>query len=191
MVFFWSSGISKDGAANTVRDPASSAAETLPASTQGNAGAIDRLLPLAYAELRRLARHYMKRERPDHTLQPTALVHEAYLKLVDQTRVEAGDRTHFLAIAARVMRQVIIDYARTVQAAKRGGGESAVSLDRLQVGADGQADRLLAIDVALEKLNETSRRLGLVFECRYFGGLTEQETSDALGVPLLHARQGT
>jgi len=158
--------------------------DLLVAHRRGDDGAFERLVPLVYDDLRRIAHHQLARHKRDHVLDTTALVHEAYLKLVDQTQVEASDRTHFLAIAARVMRQVIVDYARTVQAAKRGGGQRPVSLDRLQVGADGQADFLLAIDEALKKLSEASTRLGRVFECRYFGGLTEQETADVLGVPL-------
>jgi RNA polymerase sigma factor (TIGR02999 family) len=158
--------------------------DLLVAHRRGDEEAFARLVPLVYQDLRRIAHHHLSQHRRDAILDTTALVHETYLKLVDQTRVEASDRTHFLAIAARAIRQVIVDHARTQQAAKRGGGQRPVSLDRLQVGAGEQADVLLAIDQALDRMSKTSRRLARVFECRYFGGLTEQETAEALGVPL-------
>jgi RNA polymerase sigma factor (TIGR02999 family) len=158
--------------------------DLLVAHRRGDESAFARLVPLVYEDLRRIAHHQLSRHRRDAVLDTTALVHETYLKLVDQTRVEAVDRAHFLAIAARALRQVIVDYARTQQAAKRGGGTRPVSLDRLQIAVSDQADFLLAVDEALERMSETSLRLTRVFECRYFGGLTEQETAEALGVPL-------
>ena len=158
----------------------------------GSREAFDRLVPLVYGDLRRIAHLQLARHRRDAVLDTTALVHETYLKLVDQTRVEAIDRTHFLAIAARAIRQVIVDHARTQGAAKRGAGERPLSLDRLQVGASDQADFLLAVDEALQKMSEMSFRLTRVFECRYFGGLTVEETAEALGVsPATVKRQWT
>ena len=162
--------------------------DLLVAHREGDEGAFERLVPLVYEDLRRIAHHQLARHRRDAVLDTTALVHETYLKMVDQTRVEAVDRTHFLAIASRAIRQVIVDYARTQQAAKRGAGQRPVSLDLLQGGIGDasaqQSDFVLAIDQALERMNATSSRLTRVFECRYFGGLSEQETSEALGLPL-------
>jgi RNA polymerase sigma factor (TIGR02999 family) len=162
--------------------------DLLVAYREGDQSAFERLVPLVYDDLRRIARQQLARHRRDAVLDTTALVHETYLKLVDQTRVEAIDRTHFLAIAARAVRQVIVDYARSQQAAKRGAGQRPVSLDRVQVvvgdASARQIDFLLAIDQALERMSEASARLTRVFECRYFGGLTEQETAEALGLPL-------
>jgi RNA polymerase sigma factor (TIGR02999 family) len=158
--------------------------DLLVAHRRGDEEAFARLVPLVYEDLRRIAHLQLSRHRRDAVLDTTALVHETYLKLVDQTRVEAIDRTHFLAIASRAIRQVIVDYARTQQAAKRGAGRRPVSLDCLQVASSDQADFVLAVDEALQKMSETSFRLTRVFECRYFGGLTEQETAEALGVSL-------
>ena len=158
--------------------------DLLIAHRQGDQRAFERLVPLVYEDLRRIAHHQLARHRRDTVLDTTALVHETYLKMVDQTRVEAGDRTHFLAIASRAVRQVIVDHARTQQAVKRGSGRRPVSLDSLQVAVSEQTELLLAIDQALERMSATSSRLARVFECRYFGGLTEQETSEALGLPL-------
>ena len=151
---------------------------------QGSRTAVDQLVPLVYEELQRVAHRHMKNERAGHTLNTTALVHEAYLRLVDQTRVEVNDRSHFYAVAARAMRQIIIDYVRSRSAAKRGEGRLAISLDRVQVGFDDQAEWLIVLDDALTRLSSLNRRLTRVFECRFFGGLTEKETAEALKVPL-------
>ncbi len=148
----------------------------------GDGGAFDRLFPLVYDELRRIAHRQLVRERPDHTLGTTALVHEAYLKLVDQTRAQLTDRVHFFAVAARAMRRILVDYARRHRAAKRGGAAAAVSLDENTVVADQRADALLALDEALTQLAEIDGRMSHVVEYRFFGGLTEDETADALGV---------
>ena len=158
--------------------------DLLIAHREGDADAFARLVDLVYPDLRRIAHLQLARHRRDAVLDTTALVHETYLKLVDQTRVEASDRNHFLAIAARAIRQVIVDHARTQRAEKRGSGKRAISLERLQIAASDQADFVLAVDLALEKMSATSTRLSRVFECRYFGGLDEHETSQALGVPL-------
>ena len=158
--------------------------DLLIAHRQGEEGAFERLVPLVYEDLRRIAHHQLARHRRDAVLDTTALVHETYLKLIDQTRVDASDRRHFLAIAARAIRQVIVDHARAQQAEKRGAGRRPLSIDRLQLAVSDQADWVLAIDEALRKMSETSARLCSVFECRYFGGLSEQETSEVLGVPL-------
>ena len=154
------------------------------AHRDGDRMAFEELVPLVYEDLRRIARRQLARHRAQGTLNTTALVHEAYLKLVDQTRVEVNDRNHFFAIAARAMRQIIIDYARKRTAQKRGGGQFPVSLDNIQIPVAAQADTLLAIDDALERLSALNERLTRVFECRYFAGLTDQETAEALSMSL-------
>ncbi len=143
---------------------------------------VDELLPLVYGELRRLAQRYMQRERPDHTLTTTALVHEAYLRLVDQTRVQWQDRNHFLGVAAIAMRRILVDHARRRNVQRRGGGQQRVSLSDLSVAQDDSADVLLALDDAMVRLAELSPRLVRVVECRYFLGLTEEETAAALQI---------
>lgn len=146
----------------------------------GDRSALDRLFPLVYDELRRIAHRQLGRERSDHTLGTTALVHEGYLRLVDQTRARWEDRAHFFAVAARAMRRILVDYARRHRAAKRGGAR--VSLDDATLLADERADTLVALDEALTRLTDVDERLGRVVECRFFGGLTEEETAEALGV---------
>ncbi len=154
------------------------------AHRDGDRQAFEDLVPLVYEDLRLIARRQLARHRVKGTLNTTALVHEAYLKMVDQTRVEINDRNHFFAIAARAMRQIIIDYARKRSAQKRGGGVRPISLDKVQIGVSDQAEMLLAVDAALRKLSSLNERLTRVFECRYFAGLSEQETADALSVSL-------
>jgi RNA polymerase sigma factor (TIGR02999 family) len=153
----------------------------------GDEKALDQLFPRVYDELRRIAHQRLGRERGDHTLGTTALVNEAYLKLVDQTRAQWADRAHFFAVAARVMRRILVDYARRHQAKKRGGAVAPLSLDDEAVAsatliADERADMLLALDDALTRLAELDERLSRVVECRFFGGLTEEETANALSI---------
>lgn len=148
----------------------------------GDRAAFDQLFPLVYDELRRIAHRQLGGERPGHTLGTTALVHEAYLKLVDQTRAQLTDRAHFFAIAARAMRRILVDYARRHRAAKRGGAQAPVSLDDSMLLADLRADTIVALDEALTRLSELDARLSQVVECRFFGGLTEEETAEALAV---------
>jgi len=154
------------------------------AHRDGDRQAFEQLVPLVYEDLRRIARRQLARHRVKGTLNTTALVHEAYLKLVDQTRVEINDRNHFFAIAARAMRQIIIDFARKRTAQKRGGGRQPISLDKVQIAVVEQAELLVAIDSALEKLSSLNKRLTRVFECRYFAGLSEKETAEALAMSL-------
>jgi len=154
------------------------------AHRDGDRKAFKELVPLVYEDLRRIARRQLAQHRTSDTLNTTALVHEAYLKLVDQTRVDINDRHHFYAISARAMRQIIIDYARKRIAMKRGGGRRPVSLDKVQIAVAEQAEMLLAINIALEKLSRLNERLTRVFECRYFAGLSDRETADALSMPL-------
>lgn len=163
--------------------------ELLLAHGRGEPAALDRLVHLAYEDLRRVARGQLRRLRPGDTLDTTALVHEAYLRLVDQTRVQWRDRGHFLAVSATAMRQILIDYARTRTRQKRGGGEAPAPLDEMSVGAADEAHQLLEIDLALQRLAEEEPRLVRVVECRYFAGYSEQETAEALGVSLRTAQR--
>ena len=156
----------------------------------GDRDALDRIFPIIYAELHRIAHAQLVRERDGHTLSATALVHEAYFKLVDVTRVEWRDRTHFLSIAARAMRRILIDYARKQGRLRRGGDHQRVTLDDgLVAAADQQADTLLALDIALEQLGQLNERLARLVECRYFGGLTEEDTAAVLGVNVRTVRR--
>lgn len=148
----------------------------------GRREAFDSLFPVIYHELRHIAHGHMKREREGHTLNTTALVHEAYIRLVDITRVEWRDRVHFLSMAARAMRRILIDHARQHRAERRGGGVELLPLEEALVGADRQADTLLALDLALERLAALNERLVRVVEYRFFGGMTEEETAQALNV---------
>lgn len=141
-----------------------------------------RLMPLVYDELRRLAQIYLSRERLDHTLQPTALVHEAYLRLVDQSRVEWQNRAHFLGIAAQIMRRILIDHARMHTSEKRGGHKSRLSLDEASIMPEERAADLVALDDALKGLAATDARKSRVVELRFFGGLSVKETAAVLGV---------
>jgi RNA polymerase sigma factor (TIGR02999 family) len=154
----------------------------LAAWRQGDATAVDRLFPLVYDELRRIAHRQLMLERADHTLGTTALVHEAYLKLVDQTRAQWVDRAQFFAIASRAMRRILVDYARQHLAGKRGGRREQVTLDEELLSVDDRADLLLAVDEALDRLRELDERASRVVECRFFGGFTEEETAAALNI---------
>lgn len=148
----------------------------------GEASALDRLMPLVYGELRRLAGRYLNRERRNHTLDPTALVHEAYLRLVDRTHPQWKDRGHFYAVAAKVMRRILVDHARSVQAAKRGGDVARVSLEALGDVADPRAAGMLELDAALSALEALDPRKSQVIELRFFGGLSIEETAAFLKV---------
>jgi len=147
----------------------------------GNRDAEARLYELLYADLRGLAHAQLRRERPGHTLGTTGLVHETYLRLVDQTRVEWRDRAHFFGAAAMAMRRILVDYARRNQTARRGGKAQHVVLDD-DAPAAARGDELLALDEALDRLAALDRRLSEVVVYRYFGGLTEEETAEVLGV---------
>jgi RNA polymerase sigma factor (TIGR02999 family) len=148
----------------------------------GRPGVMDRLFPLVYDELNRIARRALRGERTGHTLGTTGLVHETYLRLADQTRLEYRDRAHFYGIAARAMRQILVDYARRHRAAKRGGARRVIVLDESLVAVEDRAEALLAVDEALKDLATLDPRLAEVVQCRFFGGLTEDETGEVLGV---------
>jgi RNA polymerase sigma factor (TIGR02999 family) len=143
---------------------------------------MEELLPLVYQELRRLAAGYLRRERAGHTLQPTALVHEAYLRMVDQTQVRWQNRAHFFGVAAQMMRRILVDHARSQHAEKRGGDVQKLSLDEnIDVSGD-RASELVALDEALERLAEIDPQKSRVVELRFFGGLSVEETAEVLGV---------
>lgn len=148
----------------------------------GKADASNKLFPLVYEELRRIAHRQLGRERDGHTLDTSALVHEAYLKLVDQTRVQWVDRSHFLAVATQAMRRILVDYARRYSSDKRGNAPRQVSLTDATLVVEERADLLLALDEALITLAKVDERLSRVVECRFFGGLTEDETAEVLGI---------
>ncbi len=150
--------------------------------TKGNEGAASKLIPLVYDELRRLAGGYMRRERSDHTLQPTALVHEAYLKLVEQRSVDWQGRAHFFGIAAQMMRRILIDHARGHLREKRGAGEKAVPLDEALVFAPEKSWELVKIDQSLERLAKLDPRQSKIVELRFFGGLTVEQIAEVLGI---------
>lgn len=151
-------------------------------SSDGSAA--DRLLPLLYDELRALAAHCLQQERPDHTLQPTALVHEAYMKLVGDGTPSWENRAHFIGVAARAMRQVLVDHARKLNAAKRGAGKKPVTLDdTLGIGSKSTLD-LMALDEAMQRLAALDERQSRIVELRFFGGLTASETACTLGTSL-------
>ncbi len=148
----------------------------------GDETALDRLFPLVYAELRMRAERLIAKERPGHTLQPTALVHEAYLKLAAGDTADLKDRAHFLGVAARAMRQLLVDYARRRGAAKRGAGAVAIELDDQIAGAELPFEELLSLNDALDRLAQVNDRWRQVVEYRFFGGLTEDEVAELMGV---------
>lgn len=149
---------------------------------EGDGHALDQLMPLVHAELRQLARQYLRRERNDHSFDPTDLVHEAYLRLVDKTHPRWRDRVHFYAVAAQLMRRILVDHARAVRAAKRGGGVVKVPLDESLDAAEERAADVVALDDALEALARLDPRKAKIIELRYFGGLKLEEAAEVLEV---------
>jgi len=154
----------------------------LVAWSDGDQAALEQLTPLVYSELRRLARRHLGRERKGHTLQTTALVHEAYIRLIDQKEVRWQNRAHFFAIAAQMMRRILVDYARARNNAKRGGGAQMVSLDEALEVSDDRAADVIALDEALVALAALDQRKIRIIELRFFGGLSIEETAEVLGV---------
>lgn len=174
------------------RPPQDSATELSPGdvtkllrgASAGDKDAFEHLLPLVYDELRRIARRQMRRERSDHTLHPTALVHEVYLKMIDQANNTFNSRAHFYGIAARAMRQVLIDHARKRSAEKRGGDWARTTLSNRQIGMSLKSEELLALDTALDKLDTIDTRLRRIVEFRFFAGMTEDEVAEVLELSL-------
>jgi len=148
----------------------------------GSRESLDRLVPVLYEELRVIAHRHLTRQAPGGTIETTALVHEAYLKIVDQSRAAVQDRTHFLALASIAMRHVLVDRAKARRTLKRDGDRWRVTLDEQVIGVDDQPEVMLQLDDALNRLAEISPRLARVVECRFFGGLTEEEIATALGI---------
>jgi RNA polymerase sigma factor (TIGR02999 family) len=140
------------------------------------------LIPVVYQELRRMADRYLRGENPGHSLQPTALVHEAYLRLIDQTKVEWKNRAHFFGVAAQMMRRILIDHAKTKHRGKRGGTATRVTLEEGAAFTQERAAELVALDDALNMLGEIDERKSRIVELRYFGGLTVEETAQVVGV---------
>lgn len=150
--------------------------------TNGDKGALEELMPLVYGELRRLAGRYLRRERADHTLQSTALVNEAFLRLVDQKNVQWQNRAHFFGVAAQMIRRILVDHARAHQAGKRGGGAPKLSLDEA-LGVPERKDLdLLALDEALTGLAKMDEQQSRIVELRFFGGLSIEDTAEVLGI---------
>jgi len=148
--------------------------------SKGDQTALDQLIPLVYPELRRLARAYMGRENSEHTLQTSALINEAYLRLVNQQQVEWQDRAHFFAMSAQIMRHILVDHARKYHRAKRRGGTEHIPLDDLAVVCDERAANLMALEDALNRLSSIDARKSQIVELRFFGGLTVDETAEVM-----------
>ena len=148
----------------------------------GNEQALEELIPAVYSELRRLAKLYMRRERPNHTLQTSALINEAYLRLVDQQKVEWQDRAHFFAVSSQIMRSILIDHARKYQAAKRGAGAPHVPLDEMVIVNTKRAAELVALDDALVSLAVFDARKSQIVELQFFGGLTLEEIAEFMRI---------
>src|SRR5262245_15067262 len=155
----------------------------------GDISVADQLTPLVYAELRRLAGSYMRAERAEHTLQPTALINEAYLRLVDQAQPAWRSRTQFFRFSAHLMRQILVDHARTRNAAKRGAGFQPVSLGAVEIAAPPRSIDLLALDEAIQRLAVFDDRRSRVLEMRYFGGMSEEEAAEALEISVATVRR--
>jgi RNA polymerase sigma factor (TIGR02999 family) len=154
----------------------------LQAWTAGDRSALERLTPLVEAELRRLAHHYLARERPGHTLQTTGLINEAWMRLIDWKRVSWQSRAHFFGVSARLMRYILVDFARREKQQKRGGAARHVSLDEAAVVSEGRSDDLVALDDALRGLAHYDPRKAQIVELRFFGGLTVNETAEVLSL---------
>ena len=157
--------------------------------SDGNANAVDALMPLVYEELHAMADRQMRRERANHTINSTALVHEAYLKLVDQNRVNWQNRAHFFAIAAQAMRRILINYAQSRLAQKRGGGQVLATFNEEEVIRESRAGEIVALDEALTRLAVLSERQSKVVEFRFFAGLTQEEIAEVLGVSVPTVRR--
>ena len=170
-------------------DVPTSVTELLVKARAGDSSALANIFPLVYDELRRLARAQLQREPDGHTLSPTALVHEAYMRLIDYSRMEWNGRAHFMAVAATAMRRILVDHARSHRSTKRGGALKRVPLESIDLGTEERADLLIAVDDALVRLRDVDPRQAQVVECRFFGGMTEDETAEALGIGVRTAKR--
>ena len=157
--------------------------------SQGNDAALTELTPLVYEDLRRLAHHYMDTQRPDHTLQTTALVNEAYLRLADQTNPNWQSRVHFFAVAARAMRQIVVDYARSYRSQKRGGGALKIELDEAALVSPEESRAIVDLHEALERLSTLDSRKAQVVQLKYFGGLNHDEIAEVLNTSTMTVRR--
>ena len=157
--------------------------------SQGNDAALTELTPLVYEDLRRLAHHYMDRQRPDHTLQTTALVNEAYLRLADQTNPNWQTRAHFFAVAARAMRQILVNYAKSYRSQKRGGGALKIELDETALVSPAESTAIVDLHEALKRLATLDPRKGEVVELKYFGGLNYDEIAEVLKISPVTVRR--
>lgn len=166
---------------NIAVSPPQECTQLLARLSEGDGAALDELWPFVYSELREIAHMRLSRNRPDAALNTTALVHEAYIRLTDGTALQLKDRGHFLALAARAMRFILVDHARALYAGKRGSGRRAVTIDGIQIAADDRAEDLLTLNLALEALTEYDERLGSLVEMRFFGGLSYDEIAAVTG----------
>src|SRR5688572_17184811 len=166
------------------RETTDSVTELLAKACAGDGSAVASVFPLIYEELHRLAQQQLRREPDGHTLSPTALVHEAYMRLIDYSRMEWTGRAHFMAVASTAMRRILVDHARSHRSVKRGGTLRRVPLESVELGTEDRAELLIAVDDALGKLKEVDGRQAQVVECRFFGGMIEEETAEALGAGL-------
>lgn len=169
--------------------PTSEATQLLIDWTDGDKEAVDALFPLVYEELREIAHYRLQQLRPGDTIQTTALVHDAYLRLTDHTRLDWSDRAHFLALASRAMRNILVDYARRRNAQKRGGGAPHFSLAKQQIGTHQGVELFISLDQALTRMAALDERLCRVVECRFFAELRDRETAQALGVSVRTVRR--
>jgi RNA polymerase sigma factor (TIGR02999 family) len=169
--------------------PGASATDLLLKAADGDSSALANVFPLIYEELRRIAQRQLRREPDGHTLSATALVHEAYIRLIDQTRLQLNGRAHFMAIAATAMRRILIDRARGFRSLKRGGDWRRLPIEAVELATEERAEMLIALDDALQRLKQLDGRQAQVVECRFFGGMTEEETAEALGIGLRTAKR--
>ena len=169
--------------------PNTSVTELLLKARAGDSSALADVFPLIYDELRRLAAQQLQHEPDGHTLSATALVHEAYIKLIDYSRMEWNGRSHFLAVASTAMRRILVDHARSHRSGKRGGALKRVPIESVELGTEDRADLLIAVDEALVRLKAIDARQAQVVECRFFGGMTEEETAEALGIGVRTAKR--
>ena len=165
-----------------MQEPPENITELLASYGRGNKESLDQLMPIVYDELRRQAARYLRREQAGHTLQTTALIHEAYVRLVDQRNMQWQNRAHFFGIAAQMMRRILVDHARSKKRVKRGGSEIRVSLDDVNVAARGQDLDVVALDEALDRLAQIDEQQSRVVELRFFSGLSVEETAEVMGI---------